>query len=396
MATTDPKVAEYRRQMAARYASLPAAEKPHLELCDQCRQPVHVARVCRATGLLHEREKMRLVGGMAMDDDKKQYSGRELMSCLDASRVKWQASRVARVRIDGDANAIFQSFPVRQRWQVMRCGILYGTFDKPNRCVSVHAIYEPEQRGDALGFQLGVDPREQRVDELAALLGMERVGICVTHPPRDTSVVSLSAVELLLCAREQSRFGDHCVIVTVAPDPATKQIQAQGWQTSEQCVRLFQMGVLAPSVAEGGLGIVHSSVALEVARSEKDEKGNPKLVVKEPSKEIDAHFMLSFSAIEQFHSELCTNLFVRISRAGEPAPTLDNLDVFLKDQKRAARPFHERVRDFHVLVFLMEAVFGGKPDSADMKAFVAAMLAADPVAMARFEVMVLDRIKQRR
>lgn len=386
------KMAEYRRQQAARYSSLPQADKPHVKICETCNRPTHDSRVCMVSGLLHDRERMKLIGGMAVSDDKMQYTGAELLSALNAGRIKWQAARVKKVQIDSDASTYFQSYPMRSGWKIMRLGIMYGTYDAFTKTVAVHAIYEPEQEGNESGFRLGADPREHRVDQLANLLGLQRVGIVVTHPPRDASEVTLSGVEILLAAREQSRFGDHCVIVTCAPDAATKQFAAQGWQASEQAVELFRMAVLSPSTEK--LGYITSSIALEVAKDEKDDKGRPKMVVKEPSHEIDTHFMTAFLAIEQFHSEVVFNTFIRISRPGEAPPNFANLDAYFKDAKRVNKKFHEKIQDFHILIFLMENLFNGKFEDGAIKEMITAMEKKDEIGMARFEVSVLERIKK--
>lgn len=389
----DPKVLEYRKAMAARYTQLSAEERPKVAVCEDCKQPSHQSRVCLVTGLLHERDKMRLIGGVAVDGDKTQFSGRELMTALDAGRVKWQKARVATIRVDADSSNFFQSFPMARGWKLMRYGILYGKYDAPNRAVSVHGIYEPAQQGSETGYRLLPDPREARVDALAKALGLEHVGIIVTHPPRDTKEVVLSGTELLLGARDQSRFGDHCVIVTAAPDPATQQLTAHGWQTTEQAVRLFQMGTLSPSTKE--LGFINSTIALEVAKDEKDAKGKPICVVKEPSREIDTRFMTGFCAIEQFHSEIVGNRFMRIDRQGEQPLTWKNLEVFCADEKRKGMPFHKKIRDFHALIFIVDQMLthGSGFGQADVTALVDAMMKDDAVAMAKYEQWVLKMMR---
>lgn len=393
--SVDPKVAEYRRQMAARYAALPADEKPKVVACEHCQRPEHESRVCPVTGLLHRRDKMRLIGGVVVDGDKHQFNGRELMSALDAGRVKWQKARVQSVRIDSDASTFFQSFPLQRSWKLMRFGYMFGKYDEPNRRVSVHAIYEPPQEGNETGYRLGADARERTVELIAATLGLEHVGIIVTHQPRDSNEAVLSGTELLLAARDQSRFGDHCVIVTVAPDAATQQVTAQGWQTTEQCVRLFQMGTLQPSQQQ--LGFINSSIALEVAKDEKDAKGRPVCVVKEATHEIDCRFMTGYCAIEQFRSDIVENRFLRSDRPGERPIAWANVDAFFKDEKRVGKEFPEKMRDFHLLVFVVEQMLkhGEGFDDSHVKELIAGILKKDQVATARFEQWCMNKIKGR-
>jgi nuclear protein localization family protein 4 len=270
---------------------------------------------------------------------------------------------------------------------LQRCGILYGDYDAVSGTITAHCIYEPEQEGDDMFFKLLPDPREKRVDAIAKALGLRRVGIILTHPPRDAEEIVLTAGELLLLAREQSRFGDECVLLTVAPDPATHQIAAQAWQASEQCVRLFRMGVLS---RDEHPGMVRSTIPLELAQDVRDEKGHQKCVVRQPSDTIDARWMTAYCAVESFDSNVIQNKFVRISRPGEAPPDFPNLRAYLSDPKRNRLPFCQQISDFHVLIFLAEKLLQRE---ADIVALVAAVKNGDASGAARFEEMVRARVK---
>jgi nuclear protein localization family protein 4 len=352
----DPKVVEMRRLMAERYKKARPEDKPQPPPeCPECGQALYSSKVCPFSGRLHDRDKLTVVGGTAVDKDKRIFTSKELVAAIDAVRVRWQPARVSKVRMDTDAAAIFQTFVLQRAWKLQRIGIMYGTYDEATTSVSVHAVYEPEQIGSETSVDVMPDPREQRVDKLAQMLGLRRVGIIMTHPPRDTDEIVLEGKELLFLAREQSRFGDHCVLFAISPDPGSQEIQAQAWQASEQCVHLFQIGLLSES--EEDTRYVASTQPLEIAQDDRDAKGHQKCVIKEPAKAIDARWMTAHVAVEAFSSDVVGNRFVRISRPGEAPPTTQNLRRFLEDPKRKALPVAEQIRDFHVLIFLMEKVF---------------------------------------
>lgn len=259
------QLAEQRRR---RFESLPAVEKPKVSVCPDCGEATYKADVCPRTGLYHDREKKRLVGGSVVEG--KVLNSAQLMVAIDSARVKWVASRTQLVRVDTQSLNIFQSFVAQLDWSLQRYGLLYGRYDEAAKAIEVHAVYEPEQHGTRYTFDYVDDARVPVVDGIARGLGLRRVGAVCTHPLRDPDACLLSSREMLLCAQEQSRFGDECVLLTVSPrqvvdsssnvDPLISsvggnnngsnsdsegiRIECQAWQTSPQCVHLFRLGLL--------------------------------------------------------------------------------------------------------------------------------------------------------
>ncbi|KAH9599490.1 Nuclear pore localization protein NPL4 [Trypanosoma melophagium] len=371
-----------RREWAERYKTLSAAEKPHVTPCPDCGEPPYVKPVCPETGVFHERERHTIVGGEMVRSNVVESSA--LMAAIDRSRVRWVASRTQLVRADAVALNLFQSFVRQLDWTLQRYGILYGTYDAALATVEVHAIYEPEQHGDSRAFHFLDDPRIRRVDRLAELLGLRRVGAVCTHPARNVEDMVLSAREMLLCAREQSRFGDECVLLTMSPNVDTGRIECQAWQTSPQAVHFYRLGVLSEKNNinknnhhtnnnhnnNAGSGdddpadgkYVYSSIPLEVAQQETDEKGHMRVVTRAPSQEIDTRWFTSYVAVQQFESSVVRNLFMRISRPGMEPPTLANLRNYMEDPKRRNATLLEKLADFHVLLFLADGVFSLEDD----------------------------------
>lgn len=382
------ELAALRRQKAQEYKQAPPDAKPKIQICGECNHSVYDAPICPVSGYYHGQKKEHLVAGLLVDASKRQFTGSELMAAIDAVRIRWQPSRTQLVKADSTSLNIFQSFVYGLNWKMQRYGILYGTYDEVTRAVSVHSVYEPEQIGSETSFTMQPDAREERVNEIARLLGLKRVGCICTHPPRDEATVTLSGQELLLCAKEQSRFGDHCILITMGPNVETGHINAQCWQASEQCVQYFRMGILSEDPED--IRHVRSSIALEIAQEDTDKSGHKKCVIKESSCVLDTRWMTSYIAVEPFTSNVVGNSFIRISRPGNAPPTFANLRNFIQDSRRNRLKFVEQIADFHVLVFLAERAFSVK---SDMPIITEAILAKDSQSIAAYEEMIREYLK---
>lgn len=151
-------------------------------------------------------------------------------------------------------------------WKLQRYGILYGLYDVQSKTIEVHAVYEPQQMGSPFSFTQLPDPRISKVDSIASMLGLRRVGAVCTHPARNSDEIVLNCRQMLLCARQQSRFGDECVLLTIAPNLADGgQVECQAWQVSPQCVHLYRLNLLheptvSPAIASS-LSLPHCASA---------------------------------------------------------------------------------------------------------------------------------------
>ncbi|KPI87250.1 hypothetical protein ABL78_3645 [Leptomonas seymouri] len=373
---------------------------PEVKKCNACHQPTYSAVVCPVSGHYHNLDRKRLIGGSMVDTNF--ISSAALMTAIDQTRVRWAPSTTQLVKVDAQSINIFQSFLAQVEWSLQRYGILYGTYDSASQTIEVHAVYEPEQHGNAFTFEVTPDPHLDRVDQVAKELGLRRVGVACTHSIRNTDEMLLNFRELLLCAREQSRFGDECVLLTVGPSATSSTAEAderstapgespasagvlsggagnanapafvvacQAWQTSAQCVQLYRLDVLRESpLGEAALQTVeqarsvHCTIPLEVAQTDTDPSGHQRFVTKAPSTEIDTRWFTSYIAVQQFESPIVRGAFMRLSRPGMPPPVLQNLRNYLNDPKRKNASFAESIADFHVLVYLMTQVFTSKED----------------------------------
>ncbi len=99
------------------------------------------------------------------------------------------------VTLDSPSVGDFQAYLRRFNFSRSRCGYLYGKFLEDNTA-QVEAIYEPPQEADpeaAEGFVLLEDPLEEKVEQLAQLLGLRKVGWIFGHPPREQGFVMNSS-----------------------------------------------------------------------------------------------------------------------------------------------------------------------------------------------------------
>ncbi|KAG5476998.1 hypothetical protein LSCM1_05332 [Leishmania martiniquensis] len=360
--------------------------------CDACQQPVYSVNVCPASGLFHDLDKKKIIGGTVVTSNV--ISSSQLMAAIDQTRVKWVPSRTHLVKVDAQSINIFQSFVAHMDWNLQRYAILYGLYDDAAHTIEVHAAYEPEQHGNAYTFEPLPDPHLDKVDKVAKTLGLRRVGVACTHAMRDPEQILLNYRELLLCAKEQSRYGDECALLTVAPAvmpsaehcgktnaagecsagptaassgstrDSTIAVSCQAWQTSPQCVHLYRLGVLQePPDGEAALQDVekarqvHCTMPLEVAQTDTDPSGHRRFLTKAPSTEIDTRWFTSYIAVQQFESPVVRGAFMRLSRPGMPPPGLQNLRNYMSDPKRKGMSFAETIADFHVLVYLLTQIF---------------------------------------
>ena len=415
-APVDPKILALRKEMAARYARVPEANRPKVRTCANCNLPVHASPICASTGLFHDLDSKRIIGGLAVDGDRRAFTGGELVAALNAARIKFQPARVSLVRVDADSIGVFQTFVAQTSWRVMRIGVLYGTVEaatppsdasapsgggrtvtSPSPAptgsviVNVHSIYEPEQLANdsrVVDWGGSRDPRLPKVDALAGLLGLRRVGLIVTHPVRDSAEVVLTGQELMMIAREQSIWGDHCLLLTAGPDATTKQLHSQAWQASEQAVELFRLGIFSEHPENSST--ISSSHPLELAQEDVDDKGKRTMLVKAAASVVDCRWLLGYIAVEQWTSPLLQNKFIRISRPGQRPPEYNNLRIFVEDPKRKRLPLVEQLQDFHVLVFLMENLFDIR---SDMPVIVDAIRSKDSSRLGQLEEIIREGLR---
>eukprot|EP00051_Salpingoeca_urceolata_P028882 m.488302 g.488302 ORF g.488302 m.488302 type:complete len:596 (+) comp25702_c0_seq1:203-1990(+) len=189
-----------------------------------------------------------------------------------------------------------------------RVGFLYGTYEPMDSWVplglqaNVVAIYEPPQLSDENGFEFLDDPNADKVDQMAAALGLQKVGWIYTDLVQEESGVAhtrfvsddnalLSAPEIMQAATFQNqhpnvverkynysqKYGSKFVTVVVSGDE-NNQVSLNGFQASNQCMALVRDSVVLPSPHNCGEMIIKPSTdeqfVPDVFYREKDEYGN--------------------------------------------------------------------------------------------------------------------------
>eukprot|EP00614_Pseudopedinella_elastica_P008963 CAMPEP_0172609264 /NCGR_PEP_ID=MMETSP1068-20121228/29277_1 /TAXON_ID=35684 /ORGANISM="Pseudopedinella elastica, Strain CCMP716" /LENGTH=457 /DNA_ID=CAMNT_0013412751 /DNA_START=142 /DNA_END=1515 /DNA_ORIENTATION=- len=135
-------------------------------------------------------------------------------------------------------------------WGQCRMGYLYGTVDEAASKVTVEALYEPPQEVSPSGFEALEDPRAEQVAHLAKLLGMQRVGCILAHPPREDGFV-LSSSEVLFAGLQQLEAADgvnKTPFVTLRVYPQEDGSGAtDALQVTLQCMDMVAEGALEES-----------------------------------------------------------------------------------------------------------------------------------------------------
>lgn len=375
----ETEIQKLRRQMAEKYNSANQELKPQIKLCDNCNSDLFRSELCPVTGIFHNKDKI-MIGGKFFDKDKTSFNSNELLSALDAMRIRWQEARIKKVRVDFDSINIFQSFIAQNNWEFQRFGIMYGTHDETKNIILVHSIFEINGEKNY--------EEEKMIDKLASYLGLKRVGIILNNLPRKNFVVS--GRELMYIAREQSKFGDHCVMITLSPNINTGELEAHAWQSSEQSVNLYRMGLFSSENNKYDDQYLITTRELEVSQDKKDEKGKSICTLQKPCNMIDTHWMIAPVAIEQFNSDIIRNKFVRMNRPEKlyQSPRFDNLTVYLGEQKKKKIPFPQRLRDFHVLVFLVKKIFD---INSDMPIIIDAIMKNDESKLKKFRKIIKEK-----
>lgn len=123
--------------------------------------------------------------------------------CLEVKQQKPEDSACAVVSCDQAALNSFQSYiGDALQYKCKRCALLYGTFTEAAGGVEVDAVYEPAQENTPDEINI-IETAEEisLVDEVAAKLGLHRVGWIFFHPERE---YVFSANEVLLAATLQN------------------------------------------------------------------------------------------------------------------------------------------------------------------------------------------------
>lgn len=299
-------------------------------------------------------------GMLALRDMKMQWTLNDFIALDSQYEFKIQrqeASIAQRVSLDADSIGSFQNYLRVFNFSRVRVGYLYGKFvpsssdedDKDDskqqqqQQVQVEAIYEPPQEVDTSaveGFVLLEDPLEERVEQLAQLLGLRKVGWIFGHPQRThtlTSAEILMAAEFQLEAAGGIEETPFCTVKVGQGEDGNVSVEA--FQVSQQCMSMVAEEALEIDPTDLGLFQVNDTfTAIQEGK---------------PSKTVDNNFFLTVVPIVQHTSELLVSQFPKFNRdLDDRTPSHDELKAQLSKSGTAGWTFVDLLADFSLLLYL--------------------------------------------
>ncbi len=253
------------------------------------------------------------------------------------------------VSLDIPSISSFQAYLQNFRFKRHRFGYLYGKFvksdgaeenDPPTKAL-VEAIYEPPQEPDneaAEGFQVLDDPDEERVNQIAEMLGWTRVGWIFGHDVRDDHV--MTAAEIIMAAELQLEAADGVnetpfVTVKVAPG-ADGTVSVEAFQMSQQCMSMVAENALVLGLDPKVCYVNETFTAIQEGKE---------------SKTVENSFFLCVVPIVQHTSEQFVADFPRPNRL-DVQQTHDALKKQLSKSGTAGWTFVDLLADFNLLIYL--------------------------------------------
>eukprot|EP01032_Pedospumella_encystans_P013179 gene13179-15190_t len=245
-----------------------------------------------------------------------------------------------KVSIDTASIQDFQNYMRNFDFRVMRVGFLYGKFNE-DATVKAEFIYEPPQETTDATFTILPDPKEQVVEGLASMLGLQKVGWIFSHPAREKGF-HFSWAETLFAAEQQLEAAqgvNDTPFVTMKLTVDEKgQIIVEAYQVSKQCMEMVAEGVLAPSANLGHCAVNPTFTAIVEGKE---------------AKEVDTSFFLSTTPIEQFESTFLVSTFPRANRI-DVMQTRDDLKTQLSKVGKKGWTFSDQLADFQLLLYLTD------------------------------------------
>ena len=216
---------------------------------------------------------------------------------------------------------------------------------KPQNIV-VEAIYEPPQEADpdaAEGFVVLDDPDEDKIDALAAQLGLRRVGWIFGHPPREEGF-QMSSAEVIMAAEFQLEAAGGVeptpfvsVKATVGDDG---NVSFEAFQVSRQCMEMAAEGALEVGPNPGFCYVNETFTAIQEGKE---------------SKTVENNFFLTVVPIKQHTSELFISDFPKANRdMDDRIPSKDEMKRQLGKSGSQGWTFVDVLADFNLLIYLLQ------------------------------------------
>mmetsp|Transcript_15051 Transcript_15051/g.21445 ORF Transcript_15051/g.21445 Transcript_15051/m.21445 type:complete len:476 (-) Transcript_15051:76-1503(-) len=249
------------------------------------------------------------------------------------------------VSLDSSSCNNFQNYLRNFKFQRQRFGYLYGTFEQgeTNEKTKVRAecIYEPPQEANPSGGFIHLhDDDEGKVENLASMLGLKRVGWIFGHPPREkgfqfsSSEVIMAAELQLEAANGVEPTGFVSVKVTVGDDG---HASFEAFQISKLCMEMVAEQALEVGAKPGFCYVNESFTAIQEGKE---------------STTVENNFFLTLVPIVQHQSKIFICQFPFANRDLEPQQTMDDLKRQLAKSGSQGWSFIDLLSDFNLLLYL--------------------------------------------
>ena len=295
-----------------------------------------------------------------------------------------------------------------------RFGWLYGRYQVHEEtplgiAAVVCAIYEPPQTGYPDGLQLTLpDPDEATVDEVAARLGLERVGMVFTdlvddgtgtgkvRCKRHANSFFVSSLECMFAADVQcqypcvskhsasGRFGSRMVSVVVSGD-ADHNVAPSAFQVSNQCMAMQKAGIIEASTNPALMRIVNPAATgskqfvPDVIFKQKNEYGTEVTQSAKPTFPVE-YLLVDVSC--GFPKDVRPMFAAPVGGSAFPVENRDRGAAARQDWPTVHRHLgvsdqRAALADFHLLIFLAKSgLWDMKDDFPALCAFARAAAAA--------------------
>lgn len=182
-----------------------------------------------------------------------------------------------------------------------------------------------------------------KVEEIAKLLGLQKVGWIFGHPPRDDDVV-LTAAEVIMAAElqlEAAEGVEETPFITIKVGQGKDgNVGVEAFQVSQQCMAMVAEEALEISTKPGVCQINETFTAIQEGKE---------------SKTIDNNFFLTVVPIVQHTSEVFVSQFPRINRdLDDRMPSKDEMKRQLSKSGTSGWTFVDLLSDFNLLIYMTE------------------------------------------
>jgi nuclear protein localization family protein 4 len=309
--------------------------------------------------------------GAAAAKDRVAWSLTSYMKHLEELGLVFQPQKEAYCRdvtVDFDAANQFQTYVQSFAFQRQRIGYLYGKYTDTGGVV-VEAIYEPGQENFSDHFKIHEDQKETgRIDAIARMLGMERVGWIFSHAKRPYLFAAeevMLAAKLQLEAMQNNPEHGHAFVTLKLTVNEEGKSQLESFQVSDQAVRLHVKDMFAPA----------DPAAPQFCRTKQKVMMHTKAGGREDRDRIETDVLLSAVPLTPAKTSRFVAAFP-IEHRPEAPVTTELFKRYLQTTK--TKTWLQQLSDFHFVVFLSnildartdmpvlcEAVRTGQPGGVD-------------------------------